>query len=110
MFSESLPLPLNPTIAPGELALAAAYGLLTGFAFAITPLGRAHDVPVSGLFRDTVDPARVAPRRRYRLWLAGSVLLLVGLSVATSFDRRVALIFIAASGIAFGLLHLVAWA
>ncbi len=96
LFSDSLPLPLNPSLAPGELALAAAYGLLTAFAFAITPLGRAHDVPVSGLFRDTVDRARVAPRRRYRIWLGAALALLVGLSVASAFDRRVALIFIAA--------------
>ncbi len=108
LFSESLPLPLNPSLAPGELALAAAYGLITAFAFAITPLGRAHDVPVSGLFRDTVDPARVAPRRRYRIALALALALLVGLSVATAFDRRVAMIFIAAAGIAFALLHGVA--
>ncbi|KAA0124150.1 ABC transporter permease [Methylobacterium sp. P1-11] len=108
LFSADLPLPLNPTLAPGELALAAAYGLITAFAFAITPLGRAHDVPVSGLFRDTVDPARVRPRWRYRIWLGLSLAALVGLSVATAFDRRVALIFIAAAAIAFGLLHLVA--
>jgi len=108
LFSADLPLPLNPTLAPGELALAAAYGLITAFAFAITPLGRAHDVPVSGLFRDTVDPARVSPRWRYRIWLAVSLAALVGLSVATAFDRRVALIFIAAAAIAFGLLHGVA--
>ncbi|MGH1590800.1 ABC transporter permease [Methylobacterium phyllosphaerae] len=108
LFSADLPLPLNPTLAPGELALAAAYGLITAFAFAITPLGRAHDVPVSGLFRDTVDPARVSPRWRYRIWLALSLAALVGLSVATAFDRRVALVFIAAAAIAFGLLHGVA--
>lgn len=108
LFSADLPLPLNPTLAPGELALAAAYGLLTAFAFAITPLGRAHDVPVSGLFRDTVDPARVRTRWRYRIWLGLSLAALVGLSVVTAFDRRVALIFIAAAAIAFGLLHGVA--
>jgi len=108
LFATDLPLPLNPTLAPGELALAAAYGLLTAFAFAITPLGRAHDVPVSGLFRDTVDPARVSPRWRYRIWLALSLAALVGLSVGTAFDRRVALIFIAAAAIAFALLHGVA--
>ncbi|MGU3663659.1 ABC transporter permease [Methylobacterium sp. A49B] len=108
LFAADLPLPLNPTLAPGELALAAAYGLITAFAFAITPLGRAHDVPVSGLFRDTVDPARVSPRWRYRIWLAVSLTALVALSVATAFDRRVALIFIAAAAIAFGLLHGVA--
>ncbi len=108
LFHEALPLPLNPTLAPGELALAAAYGLLTAFAFAITPLGRAHDVPVSGLFRDTVDPSARTARPRYRLMLAAALLALVALAVATAFDRRVALVFIAAAGLAFGLLRLVA--
>ena len=108
LFHADLPLPLNPTLAPGELLLAAAYGLLTAFAFAITPLGRAHDVPVSGLFRDTVDPSSARPRLRYRLMLVGALAALVALAVTTAFDRRVALIFIAAAGIAFGLLRLVA--
>ncbi|TXM70199.1 MULTISPECIES: FtsX-like permease family protein [unclassified Methylobacterium] len=108
LFRDSLPLPLNPTLAPLELLQAAAYGLLTALAFAITPLGRAHDVPVSGLFRDTVDPAAARIRPRYRLILALALAALVGLAVGTAFDRRVALIFIAAAGIAFGLLRLVA--
>ncbi|MER2266355.1 ABC transporter permease [Methylobacterium oxalidis] len=107
-FRNDLPLPLNPTLAPAELALAAAYGLLTALAFAITPLGRAHDVPVSGLFRDAVDPSRTGVRWRYRAILVAALAALVGLALLTAFDRRVALIFIAAVGIAFGLLRLVA--
>ena len=45
--------------------LAFFYGLLTALAFALWPLGRAHDVPVSALFRDAVSPGRRWPRRRY---------------------------------------------
>lgn len=108
LFRDDLPLPLDPTLAPGELLLAAAYGLLTALAFAILPLGRAHDVPVSSLFRDVVDPERGGARRRYRLVLAGALLGLVGLALATAFDRRVALIFLVAAALAFGLLRLVA--
>ena len=108
LFHDALPLPLNPTIAPGELALAAAYGLLTALAFAILPLGRAHDIPVSCLFRDVVDPGSVRTRLRYRLILAGALAGLVALALVTAFDRRLALIFIVAAGLAFGLLHLVA--
>ncbi len=109
LFSESLPLPLNPTIAPGELALAAAYGLLTAFAFAITPLGRAHDVPVSGCsaipWIPLVSPPAAlpplagglgpAPRRP----VGGHVLRQAG---GADLHRGL--------GIAFGLLHLVALA
>ena len=39
---------------PSELALGALYGLLTALTFSIAPLGRAHDLPVSALFRDLV--------------------------------------------------------
>lgn len=108
LFHDDLPLPLSPTLSPGQLVLAAAYGLLTALGFAILPLGRAHDVPVSGLFRDVVDPSGTTTRRRYQLILAGAVLALVVLAVTTAFDRRVALIFIAAAGLAFGLLRVVA--
>ncbi|WP_375454460.1 ABC transporter permease [uncultured Methylobacterium sp.] len=108
LFRESLPLPLNPTLAPLELLQAAAYGLLTALAFAITPLGRAHDIPVSGLFRDAVEPAASRIRPRYRVILGLALAALVMLAVGTAFDRRIALIFIAAAGLAFGLLRLVA--
>ena len=53
-FGAVLPLPIAPALHPGELALALVYGLLTAAAFALWPLGRAHDVPVSDLFRDEV--------------------------------------------------------
>ena len=46
-----------PALHPGELALALVYGLLTALAFALWPLGRAHDVPVGALFRDAVGAA-----------------------------------------------------
>ncbi len=55
-FGAALPVPLDPTIAPGELALAALYGALTALAFAIGPLGRAHDVAVSGCFATPSTP------------------------------------------------------
>ena len=108
VLRDQLPLPLNPEIAPARLALAAAYGLLTALAFAILPLGRAHDVPVAGLFRDTVDPSGRRPRWRYLAVLAGALLALAGLALFTAFDRKVALIFMAAAALAFGGLRLIA--
>ncbi len=63
-FGAVLPLPLAPAVHVGDLALALLYGLLTAVAFALWPLGRAHDVPVSALFRDEVAGEQHWPRWR----------------------------------------------
>src|SRR5262249_8453525 len=46
-FGAILPLPVEPAIQPGALALSVAYGVLTALAFSLWPLGRAHDISVS---------------------------------------------------------------
>src|SRR3954465_15838382 len=60
-----IPLPIEPALHPGQLSVAVLYGFLTALAFALWPLGRAHDVPVSALYRDAVAPQRRIPRKRY---------------------------------------------
>ena len=60
-----IPLPIEPAWHPGEALFAVGYGFLTALAFALWPLGRAHDVPVSALYRDAVAPERRLPRKRY---------------------------------------------
>ncbi len=108
LFGHLLPIPIQPTLAWGELGIALLYGALTALVFAIVPLGRAHDVPVSGLFRDQIDPERRWPRKRYVTALALSVVALVGLSLLAAYDRRIALMFIAAAAGSFLLLRIVA--
>ncbi len=54
VFGSILPLPVEATLHPAELALAFLYGLLTALAFGLWPLGRVHDVPVAALFREDV--------------------------------------------------------
>ena len=107
-FGAVLPLPIAPALHPGELALALLYGLLTAAAFALWPLGRAHDVPVSALFRDEVASDLRWPRRRY---IVATVLLgctLAMLAVELAYDRRIAAMFVAAAAVVFVLLRLVA--
>lgn len=94
LIAAALELPIEIGVYPGELLLAAAYGFLTAFAFAIWALGRAHDVPVSALFRDKVAPERRLPRRVYVLATTVAVLLLAALAIATAADRFVAVVFI----------------
>jgi putative ABC transport system permease protein len=107
-FRDVLPLPIEPALHAQELALAVLYGFLTALAFALWPLGRAHDVPVSALYRDAVAPTRRLPRPRYILLTALVVATLAGLSVALAYDRRIAAIFIVAAALVFVLLRLVA--
>jgi putative ABC transport system permease protein len=107
-FGAVLPLPIAPALHPGELALALLYGLLTAAAFALWPLGRAHDVPVSALFRDEVASDQHWPRRPY---IAATILLgctLAMLAVELAYDRRIAAMFVAAAAAVFVLLRLVA--
>jgi putative ABC transport system permease protein len=94
-----LPVPFEPTLAPSELAIAALYGLLTAFVFAIIPLGRAHDIPVSALFRDKVEPDPRRPRAIYLVLCALALAGLAGVAIGFAYDRRIALIYI---GVMFG--------
>ena len=105
-----LPLPIEPAIYARELGLALVYGLLTALAFALWPLGRAHDVPVSALFRDAIDPGRFWLRWRYVVMVTSATGALTGLAVLFAADRRIALIYIGATAGAFVMLRVVAWA
>jgi len=109
LFGEIIPVPLAPTIAWGELALAMCYGFLIAIVFAVAPLGRMHDTAVSSLFREEVTPERRTLRKRYRFILIACTLALAAISIITAYDRKVALIFIAVTVVAFGVLRGVAF-
>jgi len=105
-----IPLPIAPALHPGELALALVYGLTTALAFTLWPLGRAHDVPVGALFRDSVAPQSRLPRLPYVILAAVAVLALAAMAVLLAYDRRVAVIYVATAAGIFVLLRLVAGA
>ncbi|MBO6506931.1 MAG: ABC transporter permease, partial [Roseibium sp.] len=107
-LSGVLPVQLAASIYPEELGLGLIYGLLTALAFALWPLGRAHDVPPTALFRDIVTGGSKLPRKRYLSATAVTVLLLAGIAILLSHDQTIAGIYIAASAGAFVLLVVVA--
>jgi putative ABC transport system permease protein len=107
-FAAMLPLPLLPALYPGALALALLYGLLTAIAFALWPLGRAHDVPASALFRNEVTGDAHRPRLRYMLATALAVGALAAFAVAAAQDQRIAAVFTVCAAGVFVLLYLVA--
>jgi putative ABC transport system permease protein len=109
LAATALPYPLAPSVYPGELALGALYGLLTALTFAVAPLGRAHDLPVSALFRDHVADVPPLPRPRYALAAMAGGLCLAGLAILTSPQRSVAIVVVVATTIALLALRLVAW-
>ena len=108
IFGSIIPLPIEPDIYPAQLVLALLYGLLTAGAFALWPLGRAHDVPVSALFRDEIDSQRRSPRWGYSIATALVTLALAGTAIFLAYDRRIAVFFIAAAAVVFIVLRIVA--
>ncbi|MEH6951563.1 FtsX-like permease family protein [Nitrobacter sp. NHB1] len=104
-FGHLLPLPVVPALHPEALAVSAVYGLLTALAFGIWPLARVHDIPVAALFRDTVANEAYRPQTRYLVWMALLIALLAGIAIGLSYDKRVALVFVAASAMVFALLR-----
>ena len=107
-FGSIIPLPVEPAVHPAELALSLVYGLMTALAFALWPLGRAHDVPVGALFRDVVAPQPRWPRKIYIALTAAAAVALVVLAVALAYDRRVATVYVGVAAAVFITLRLVA--
>jgi putative ABC transport system permease protein len=107
-FGSLLPLPIAPALHPVILAQSIAYGLLTALAFALWPLGRAHDISVSMLFRDQVAAERRWPRWRYVAAAGAIIALLSVLAVFATYDRRVGWYFVGAAAAVFLLLRVVA--
>ncbi len=103
-----IPLPVAPAVHPGVLALAIVYGLLTALAFALWPLGRAHDISVSTLFRDQIAAERRWPRRRYIIATGADRGGAGGARDRAAYDHRIAAIFVASRRRVFVLLRLVA--
>ncbi|MEM9634654.1 MAG: ABC transporter permease [Pseudomonadota bacterium] len=107
-LSSVLPVQLAASIYPAELGLGLLYGLLTALAFALWPLGRAHDVPPTALFRDIVTGGSKLPRKRYLFATAVTVLVLVSIAIFLSHDKDLAVVYIGATAGAFVLLVAVA--
>lgn len=108
LLGAALPFPLAVALYPGALLTGLGLGLAIALLFALPALGRAHDVPVSGLFRHEAAPGRARLRKRY--WFmtgiaAGALLAIIWVTAA---DRRLALVFLAAAAAIFITLRLAA--
>jgi putative ABC transport system permease protein len=91
LLRDILPVPAEAGIYPAALGLAAAYGVLTAFAFALWPLGRAAQIPGAALFRETAPEGR--PAWPIVLATAASIAALAAMTISTAPDRRMAFWF-----------------
>ena len=108
-FGAVIPLPMVAGIHPASLGLGALYGFLTALVFSLPTLGRVHDVPVSALFRDAVEPDPGRLRLGYRLALLAAVAALAACAIGFSEDHRLAAYDVGATLLVFAALRLVAW-
>ncbi len=88
LLADLLPVPPVAGVYPGALGLAALYGVLTAFAFALWPLGRAAQIPGAALFREVAPGGR--PAWAIVLATLTAIAALVAVTVATAPDRRMA--------------------
>ena len=104
-------LPITPRLGlyRGPLMLAAVFGLLTAFCFALPPLARAARIPGAALFRDVEIPAVVRAGWRILLVILGLAAALVALTVASTQDHKLAAWFCAGAVGALAALRLSAW-
>ena len=89
-------LPFTPVFAPAVAAVGVALGLATALAFVIAPAGRAHDMPVTALFRPAAPEGRRPLRARYGLGATAAFLALAAALYGLAVDKRVALAMMAA--------------
>ena len=108
-FSAVLPIQLAPSVYPAQIAAGVLYGGWTALAFSLGPLGQAHDVPVSALFRDRVEPDRRRPRGRYLALIVGAAVGLASTILLLSSDWTLVTYYMVAIAGGFVLLRLVAW-
>jgi putative ABC transport system permease protein len=105
VFGKLLPLPVEPAIHAGELALSLVYGLLTALAFGLWPLSRIYQVPVATLFRETVSGTTHRPGWRSLLAMSSVLALLIAVIIGLAYDKRIAAVFVVSSFVVFLLLR-----
>ncbi|RBP08710.1 putative ABC transport system permease protein [Roseiarcus fermentans] len=108
LLANIIPVPLEPSVEVRVVGLGLAYGLLTALAFALPPLSRAHDLPVTTLIRDLAEERQGFPRARYLAVAGLAAAALVALAVLTSPQPTIALAVAGATLAAFVVLRLVA--
>ena len=89
-----LPVDIQVGIFPMSLIIAAVFGFLIAFTFALWPLARARSVPAASLFRDKITPGKHRPGWVYVLLVVMGGVGLSVLTIMTATDRWFAFWFV----------------
>ncbi len=103
-----IPIAAEASVYPVALLIGAVFGYLTALAFAVLPLGRTRDVAATALFRSNDGPGNFRMRWAYAGAAIALAAAIAGLALLMSSDKRVAAVFLVATGVAFVILRLVA--
>ena len=97
LLSSYVTVPIAVSVYPLPLAVAAGFGMVTSFLFALWPLAKAEEVRAANLFRRLNSIPGGRPKSRYLVIAAAALLLLSGLALVATRDLRLTLIFISGS-------------
>ncbi len=84
VIAEHFPAPIDITIHPWGLLLAAAYGFLIALGFSLWPIGRAQAVAAGSLFRDVFQGSGGRPDRFTIVATGATLTVLIALLLTTS--------------------------
>lgn len=98
-----LPVALEPALYSGPLLSAGAFGLLVTLVFGLWPLAQAYRVPATALFRSLLAPVSGWPRGRFAVGIGAAAVALVVVTVMTASRKDIALGFVVAAVVAYGL-------
>ena len=101
-----LPVDIQGGIFPMSLIIAAVFGFLVAFTFALWPLARARSIPAASLFRDKITPGNHRPGRGYVLLMVTGGLALSALTIGTAADGWCAFWFVVGASASLALLRI----
>ncbi len=97
LLSSYVTVPIEVSVYPLPLAIAAGFGMVTSFLFALWPLAKAEEVRAANLFRRLSAIPAGRPRPRYLVIALAALLALAALALVATRDWRLTLAFIGGS-------------
>ncbi|MGB2160237.1 MAG: ABC transporter permease, partial [Candidatus Puniceispirillaceae bacterium] len=104
LLSAYVTVPIDVSVYPLPLIVAAGFGMVTSFLFALWPLAKAEEVKAANLFRRLNSMPGGRPRPAYLMMALGALLGLAGLAFVATRDLILTLVFIGGSLAAIALL------